>query len=169
MVERTKAIGGAGGTGSPFSQGVGRRVHGPGGGAGGVHLQPNPEGEGPRARPGDRGLRPRSQCAPLDAEPRRLRGYPRPSGLAARSLVSRGKQLRRVVVLTTLLAALRLSAGPAPTPAIRVTLLGTGSPLPVLPLVGPSIRVEARTVRILLDAVRCLSVPRSVTRIAGVG
>jgi ribonuclease Z len=65
--------------------------------------------------------------------------------------------LRRAVVLTILLAALRLSAGPAPAPAIRVTLLGTGNPRPSMTRFGPSILVEVATkppTRILVDAGR---------------
>jgi ribonuclease Z len=63
-------------------------------------------------------------------------------------------QARRAAVLLALLAALRLSAGPAPTPALRVTLLGTGNPRPSMTRFGPSILVEAGTKRILVDAGR---------------
>src|SRR5271169_6042322 len=61
---------------------------------------------------------------------------------------------RRAAVLLSLLAALRLSAGEAPPPAIRVTLLGTGNPRPSMTRFGPSILVEAGTARILVDAGR---------------
>ena len=68
--------------------------------------------------------------------------------------------LRRVAVLITLLAVLRLSAAegvtaaPGPAPSLRVTLLGTGNPRPSMTRFGPSILVEAGTVRILVDAGR---------------
>jgi len=66
---------------------------------------------------------------------------------------------RRAAVLFSLLAALRLSAGPTPAPipappAIRVTLLGTGNPRPSMTRFGPSILVEAGPARILVDAGR---------------
>ncbi len=64
---------------------------------------------------------------------------------------------RRAAVLLSLLAALRLYAGPTPPPAIRVTLLGTGNPRPSMTRFGPSILVEAATnppTRILVDAGR---------------
>jgi ribonuclease Z len=61
---------------------------------------------------------------------------------------------RRAAILLPLLAALRLSAGPAPPPGMRVTLLGTGNPRPSMTRFGPSILVEAGTVRILVDAGR---------------
>jgi len=72
--------------------------------------------------------------------------------------VSRGLNVRYLVVLTTLLALLRPSAGEpskSATPfAIRVTLLGTGNPRPSMTRFGPSILVEAGTKRILVDAGR---------------
>jgi ribonuclease Z len=67
----------------------------------------------------------------------------------------------RAAVLFSLLAAVRLRAGPAPAPtpipeppAIRVTLLGTGNPRPSMARFGPSILVEAGPMRILVDAGR---------------
>ena len=72
--------------------------------------------------------------------------------------MSRGLNVRYLVVLTTLLALLRPSAGEpskSATPfAIRVTLLGTGNPRPSMTRFGPSILVEAGTKRILVDAGR---------------
>jgi len=68
---------------------------------------------------------------------------------------------RGIAAFAVLLAALRLSAGPAPAPtpipappAIRVTLLGTGNPRPSMTRFGPSILVEAGPARILVDAGR---------------
>jgi ribonuclease Z len=66
---------------------------------------------------------------------------------------------RRAAILISLLAALRLSAADAPKtpPPLRVTLLGTGNPLPLRERSGPAILVEASTtppVRFLVDAGR---------------
>src|SRR6476620_7961983 len=99
------------------------------------------------AKPG-----PRSLPILLFSSWKPARTFPSKPNLLTRKFMNPGKGLRPKAVLI-LIAAIALAA-PASSQNLKVTLLGTGAPRPVMERFGPSILVEAGKEKLLFDCGR---------------